>query len=158
MKKLYVSVLIMALSAGTSASQAADAVSFPEGYRQWAHVKTLTLHKGHPLENPFRGIHHVYANTGALEGLRSGHYPDGAVLVFDLFHAVTRDKATSEGKRKLVGVMRKESRHYASTGGWGFEAFAANGTSRLTKDGGQSCFGCHTSQKGTDYVFSKWRP
>jgi len=55
---------------------------------------------GHPLANPFQGIHHVYANDKALEGLKHGDYPDGAVLVFDLLDYQEKDHALTEGKRR----------------------------------------------------------
>ena len=134
-------------------------VSYPETYRSWQHVKSMVIEPGHPLENPFAGIHHVYANAKALKGLQSGNYPDGAVWVFDLLTGVHADHAFTEGKRKLVGVMERDSRKYAATGGWGFEGFAGDSkTQRLTTDGGQSCFACHQSVKNSNYVFSKLRP
>ncbi len=139
-------------------SQAGDQVDYPDGYRSWTHIKSMVLHPGHPLENPFKGIHHVYGNDKAVKGTQTGKFKDGSVLVFDLLEYQTQDKASSEGNRVLVGVMVKNSKRYSETGGWGFEGFKGNShTERLVKDGGQSCFGCHTSQKDHDYVFSHWR-
>ena len=60
-------------------------VPYPEGYRNWTHVKTMLIQPGHALANPFQGIHHVYANKSAEKGLKSGRYPNGAVLVFSFF-------------------------------------------------------------------------
>ncbi len=133
-------------------------VAFPEGYRNWLHAKSMLIQPGHALENPFQGIHHVYANGKAANGLKSGNYADGSVLVFDLLKYEEKDKTIQEGERKLVGVMYKDSVKYASTGGWGFEGFAGNSkTERLVKDGGKSCFDCHTAEKAKDYVFSELR-
>jgi hypothetical protein len=135
-----------------------DGVHFPEGYRNWLHAKSMLIQPGHALENPFQGIHHIYANGRAAEGLKTGNYSDGAVLVFDLLKYEEKDKTIQEGERKLVGVMHKDSVKYAATGGWGFEGFAGNSkTERLVKDGGKSCFECHMSQKAKDYVFSELR-
>lgn len=135
-----------------------DGVPFPEGYRNWLHAKSMLIQPGHALENPFQGIHHVYANGKAAKGLKSGKYDDGSVLVFDLLKYEEKDKTIQEGERKLVGVMHKDSTKYASTGGWGFEGFAGNSkTERLVNDSGKSCFGCHEPQKGKDYVFSGLR-
>jgi hypothetical protein len=135
-----------------------DGVPYPEGYRNWLHTKSMLIQPGHPLENPFQGIHHIYANGKAASGLKTGNYKDGSVLVFDLLKYEEKDKTIQEGERKLVGVMHKNSAKYASTGGWGFEGFAGSSkTERLVKDGGKSCFDCHTSEKGKDYVFSKLR-
>jgi hypothetical protein len=134
-------------------------VSYPEGYRSWQHVKSMVILPGHPLENPFGGVHHVYANSRAVEGLRTGRYPDGAVLVFDLLEAKAENHAIEEGARKLIGVMERDSRRFAGTGGWGFEGFAGDSkTERLVKDGGQSCFQCHQGAAATSYVFSALRP
>ncbi len=140
-------------------SWAGAPVPYPEGYRAWTHVKSMVIEPGHPLANPFQGIHHVYANAKALAGLKTGRYADGAVLVFDLLHYQDKGHALTEGQRKLVGVMVRDRQRYAATGGWGFEGFAGNShTQRLTSDGGRACFECHRSAKASGYVFSHWRP
>jgi hypothetical protein len=147
-----------ALLAAAACSVAAEPVAYPEGYRDWRHVKSMVILPGHPLENPFAGIHHIYANPAAAAGLRSGDYADGAVLVFDLLEADTGGSAIQEGTRKLVGVMWRDQDGYAATGGWGFEGFAGASTDeRLTKDGGQSCFDCHRAQERHGYVFTQPR-
>lgn len=137
---------------------ASGEVPYPDNYRQWQHVKSMLIQPGHPLENPFQGIHHVYANENAVKGLETGQYADGSVLAFDLLEYVEKDNTIQEGKRKLLGVMHKDSAKYSKTGGWGFEGFAGDSnTERLTDDGGQSCYGCHIPQKESDFVFSKFR-
>jgi len=157
--KLNILCLILSLTIlAAGSSYAGGSVDYPDGYRTWTHIKTMVLHQGHPLENPFMGIHHVYGNDQGVKGTQTGQFDDGAILVFDLFKYITQDNASTEGDRVLVGVMVKDSTKYPSTGGWGFEGFKGNSHSqRLVSDGGQSCFACHTSQKETDYVFSSWR-
>jgi hypothetical protein len=136
----------------------ADPVPYPEGYRQWTHVKSMVLQEGHPLFEAFGGIHHIYANPKALSAYRKGSpFPDGSIIVFDLLEAKTENNAIVEGARKVVGVMVKDRRRYASTGGWGFEAFRGDTRERLVQDM-NACFGCHMSAKDTDYVFSRYRP
>jgi len=133
-------------------------VAYPEGYRDWTHLKSMVIQKGHPLENPFQGIHHIYANPKAEKGLKSGKFANGSVLVFDLLQAKDAGSALVEGPRKLVGVMVKDKKRYGSTGGWGFEGFGGDSsTKRLVNDGGVGCYQCHTSQKGKDFVFSTYR-
>ncbi len=133
-------------------------VDYPEGYRQWAHIKSMLIEPGHPLENPFQGLHHVYGNQKALKGFKNGSFPDGSVLVFDLLHYKQSDRTIQEGERKLIGVMQKDQKAYPATGGWGFEAFAENTKNqRIVKDGGKGCFSCHASQKEQDFVFSRLR-
>jgi hypothetical protein len=151
----------LAASTVAGLALAADAgVPYPTGYREWVHVKSMVIQEGHPLHGSFGGIHHLYANRQALEGYRSGRFPDGAVIVFDLLDAVSADNAITEGKRKVVGVMYRDARKYAATGGWGFEGFA--GDSRTERAVGanaaSACFECHTARRAEDFVFSAWRP
>lgn len=146
------------LAGGAAWSADKPAPRYPEGYRSWQHVKSMVLLPGHALADPFAGIHHVYANAKAMQGLRSGRYPDGAVLVFDLLEGGVKDNAVAEGPRKLIGVMQRDRKRYAATGGWGFEGFAGDSkTQRLVKDGGQGCFSCHAGQDKTGHVFTQWR-
>jgi len=155
-KKIVFAVSI--LMSSSAISYADEKVPYPKDYRNWSHVKSMLIEPGHALANPFQGIHHIYANEKAITGLKKGTYSDGAILVFDLLDYKHKDKVITENSRKLVGVMHKDSKKYLKTGGWGFEGFAENSqTSRLTKDGGVSCFGCHAPQKENDYVFSKYR-
>jgi hypothetical protein len=149
----------LALSAAAGAL-AADAVPYPDGYRNWTHVKSMVINPGHALYDAFGGIHHIYANGKAMAGYKSGKFADGAVIVFDLLEAKSADNAVTEGARKVVGVMVKDAKKYAATGGWGFEGF--KGDSRTERAVGanaaKACFECHVAQKTADYVFSKYRP
>jgi Cytochrome P460 len=139
------------------------AVAYPAGYRQWTHVKSMIIQPGHALAGSFGGIHHLYANPAAMRGYRSGKFPDGAVIVFDLLDAKSADNTVQEGARKVVGVMVKNSRRYAATGGWGYEGFKGDSkTERAvganTAAATTACYQCHTAQKDKDFVFSTWRP
>lgn len=135
-----------------------DKLPYPNDYRDWTHVKSMLIKPGHPLENPFHGIHHIYANKKAMQGLKNGKYPNGSIFVFDLLKYTEKDNTIQESERKLLGVMHKNADKYTKTGGWGFEGFAGNSkTKRLTNDGGASCFACHAPQKNDDYIFSRYR-
>ncbi len=145
------------LALGLAAAQSTGEVPYPEGYRGWHHVKSMLIEEGHPLFAAFGGIHHLYANDAALEGYRSGRFPDGAVIVFDLLEAVADGNAVVEGERKAIGVMHRDARAYSQTGGWGFELFAG-GRSGEHAGQGAACFACHEAQAGPDFVFSEYRP
>ena len=158
MRQLVQLTLLAVSLTVSSISLADDLIDYPDGYRLWSHVKSMTIHEGHPLQDPFLGIHHVYANRRALEGLKTGRYEDGSVFVFDLLASNTVDKTSVEGERVLIAVRVKDSQRFPKTNGWGYEAWAGNDRAkRLVKDGGASCHGCHTQQKDRDYVFSQWR-
>ena len=140
---------------------AADAapVPYPQGYRQWTHVKSMTINEGHALYGAFGGIHHLYANSKAEQGYKTGQFPNGAVIVFDLLEAKAVDNTVQEGARKVVGVMHKDSRKYADTGGWGFEGFKGDSKTEraVGKNAAAACFQCHTAQKDHGFVFSSFR-
>jgi len=151
---IFAGIAVFSLTAWAQSNK----ISYPEGYRQWTHVKSMVIQKGHPLENPFQGIHHIYANPKAEKGLNTGNYKNGSVLVFDLLKAEDAGSALAEGPRKLVGVMVKDKKRFAATGGWGFEGFGGDSsTKRLVNDGGVGCYQCHTSQEKKDFVFSTYR-
>ncbi|MEJ5262343.1 MAG: cytochrome P460 family protein [Ignavibacterium sp.] len=159
-QKFYLSGLLSVLivSVAILFGFSKDEVKYPDGYRNWTHVKTLILEKGHPLYEAFGGIHHIYANKTALEGYKAGNkFKDGSVIVFDLLETVTGGNAIAEGYRKVVGVMEKNSKKYKDTGGWGFEGFKGDTRERVVKNMYGECFSCHLSEKDNDYVFSKYR-
>lgn len=132
-------------------------VAYPEGYREWTHVKTMVIQQGHPLFDAFGGIHHIYANEQALEGYKSGKsFPEGSIIVFDLLEAPASNGAVTEGPRKVVAVMHRAAR-FGATGGWGFEAFKGDSRDRVVKDAAKECFACHKADAPGDFVFSTWR-
>lgn len=135
-------------------------VAYPENYREWMHVKSMVIEPGHALHATFGGIHHLYANGKAIEGYRTGKWPDGAVITFDLLEAVSADYAVTEGKRKVLGVMHRDAQKFASTGGWGFEGFLGDSKSQraVGSNAATACFACHQARKPQQYVFSALRP
>lgn len=136
------------------------AVPYPEGYREWTHVKSQIIGPESPIYKKFGGIHHTYANPKAIEGLKTGKYQDGAVFVFDQLELHVKDRGvTAEGPRRFIDVMYKDAAKFPKTGGWGFEEFNADSKTErlLTADSAARCFTCHASQKERDYVFSTFR-
>lgn len=135
-------------------------VPYPEGYRDWHHVKSMLINQGHPLYDAFGGIHHIYANEKAMKGYRTGEFVNGSVIVFDLLEAKPGDNAVQEGSRKVVGVMHKDTRNFAATGGWGFEGFKGDSKNErvVGANAASACFECHAPQKDGGYVFSRLRP
>lgn len=157
MKRIFAMLTFTALALPAVAAD--PQVAYPAGYRNWHHVKSMVIDKGHPLYESFGGIHHLYANPKAVAGYKAGKFPDGAVIVFDLLEAKAADNAVTEGTRKVVGVMHKDAKKYAATGGWGFEGFGGGDkANRVVRDkAADACFACHAPQKDHDYVFSRLR-
>lgn len=154
-------LVALALLAGASPALSADVpqVPYPDGYRNWRHVKSMVIQAGHPLHESFGGIHHLYANAKALEGYRTGTFPDGSVIVFDLLEAPAADDAITEGTRKVAGVMHKDAKKYPATGGWGYEGFAGGDRDRrvVGENAASACHACHVARRDHDFVFSSTR-
>lgn len=150
--------LAAAFVLATPIVHAADAIPYPEDYRDWTHVKSMVILPGHPLADPFQGIHHIYANESALQGYKTGTWPDGATMVFDLLAYTEDGGALQEGNRKLAGVMLRDSTRFKETGGWGYEGFAGDSRDkRLVTDMMAQCHGCHAGTEKTGFVFSAYR-
>jgi hypothetical protein len=158
MRQLLVLAAALSMSVPTFAADT-EPVPYPQGYRQWTHVKSMTIHQGHPLYDAFGGVHHLYANKKAEQGYRSGKFADGSVITFDLLEAISADNTVQEGARKVLGVMHKDARRYKDTGGWGFEGFKGDSkTDRAVgMNAASACFQCHTAQSTNDFVFSTFR-
>jgi hypothetical protein len=109
-----------------------------------------------------RGIFHFYANEKALEGYRTGKFPEGSVIADELLE--TREVPNVAGvsiecPRRGVGVMVKDSERYAASGGWGYESFKGDSQidGRLSPKEAKACFTCHLSRKDHDFVFTHYQ-
>lgn len=159
-KRTTMIALLLGLCVGPLVAADADPadVEFPQGYRDWKHVKSMVINPGHPLYEAVGGIHSIYGNPEAVAGYQSGKkFPDGSVIVFDLFQAVDQDNAIAEGERKAVIVMEKRGGKFTTTDGWGYQVFDASGNATLDAKAATECHACHTQMKQEDFVFSAWR-
>lgn len=157
--------LVAAAAIAASAMTSADAVDpspvpYPAGYRDWHHVKSMIINPGHGLYDAFGGVHHLYANKAAMQGYKTGKWPDGSMIVFDLLEAKSADNAVTEGNRKVVGVMHRNAKKYSGTGGWGYEGFKGDSKTEraVGNNAATACHQCHITQKDSGYIFSKLRP
>jgi len=109
-------------------------------------------------------MHVVYASPGTMAGYRKdGHFPDGTVLVKEVFKATTRDMTTGtvSSAGTLAGwfVMVKDNvgrfpgnKRWGE--GWGWSWFDATDPAKTTsKDFRTDCLGCHIPAKTTDWIY-----
>ena len=69
------------------------------------------------------------------------------------------DGSYVEGARKGLAVMMKDSKKYASTGGWGFQFWEGGDPKKpQVTDAAKQCFACHQPKKDLDYVYSTYIP
>ena len=157
-------ITLLFLAIGAVAAEL-PSVPYPEGYRHWTflHASTVPANFGEfkntPCEKPCSaGIFYFYANDKAMEGLRTGTYPDGSILAEEMLEFLNDPKTNGkEGKRHTVGVMVKNDKLYAATGGWGYGDFPEGAkTNKLDSAAQTTCSQCHLARKDHGQVFSEW--
>ena len=138
----------------------ADDITPPTGYRNWFHVNTMVIDKASPLFESLGGMHNVHVNaTGEAALKKGGPYPDRTIFVTDLHDFTISDGSYVEGAFKGIAVMVKDTKKYASTGGWGFQFFAGGDAKKpVVTDAAKQCFECHQPKKDQDYVYSTYIP
>jgi hypothetical protein len=131
-------------------------VTMPEGYRQWELVAPALE------DEPLNELRAVVGNSTAIEAYRAGTlpFPDGSVLVklaWKRRQSPEFESASVPGAATTVQIMVKESKKYATTGGWGFGRFV--GGKPVDEAQHQTCFACHEARvKGRDFVFTRFAP
>jgi hypothetical protein len=142
------------------AAESADGLKLPASFRHWYHVNTMVIDKGSPFFEAMGGMHNVYINSTGETALKKGEpYPDKTVLLVDLHEFTISDGSYVGGPRKVTTIMLKDKKKFASTAGWGFQAWAGGDpTKPLVTDPTKQCFECHQAKKDQDYVYSTYIP
>jgi len=143
-------------------------IKIPEGYRDWRLISVNHLAGG-----SVKQLRAQLGNDIAIKAFRDGTrpFPDGAIIA-----ALHWTEASSDENNKVLATgfpgagldsfvpasavnvqfMVKDSKKYASTGGWGYADFT-NG-----KPGNEAlhntCHPCHQPAKDRDYVFTRYAP
>ncbi|MGH9396771.1 MAG: cytochrome P460 family protein [Terriglobia bacterium] len=111
-----------------------------------------------------KGIHIVYASPGTIATYRkTGQFPDGSVLVKEVYQTATRPMATGtvSHAQKLQGwfVMVKESTDIHPNNklwgdGWAWSWFDAGNPLKTTSTNFKTdCLSCHVPAQATDLVY-----
>jgi hypothetical protein len=140
-------VLIAAPIASVAAGPEAP---FPLGYRTWTHIKSGWIGEGGLGYPHFAGLHHIYANKNAMTGYRTGTFPTGSVVVFDVLATKAGVGSLTTADRRFRDVMEKTAE------GWRFTEFNLDSHSErnvTTEAGVKECAACHAQAK-QDHVFS----
>jgi hypothetical protein len=151
-------------------------IRIPSGYRDWTVISVATVGGA---QNDLRV---KLGNSIAVKAYREGKspFPDGAIiarLAYQRTASEENNRAIRPVAEKILGkegadrieaesfvagpatnvqFMVKDSKRYASTGGWGFAQFT-NGK----PDGEElhkTCFACHAPAKDRDFVFTRYSP
>ena len=152
-------VLLLLSTVGTLASAQHPAVAYPEGYRNWTHVKSALISPSHRNYSVNGGFQHIYANAEAMTGYRTRSFPEGSIIVFDWLEMRDNNGSFEESARRQIDVMVKDSERFSATGGWGFQRFVKDSKTELAAaPAPQQCFTCHNNLKKDGLVLSSYRP
>jgi hypothetical protein len=143
-------------------------VTIPAGYRDWHLIAVAQL-----AGNNLKQLRAQLGNDIAIKAFREGKlpFPDGAMIAALHWNEVSSDannkvlatgfpgagfQSSLAGSAQNVQFMVKDSKKYASTGGWGFADFKDGkpGDEALHK----TCFGCHQPVADRDFVFTRYAP
>jgi cytochrome P460 len=156
-------VVHMAHASGRSDGQADPVfgLTIPPGYRDWKLISVA--HE----EGNLNDLRALLGNDVAIKTYREGKlpFPDGTIiarLAWSYLPSVENNKVFGRAQSFVPGAatnvqfMVKDSKKYATTGGWGFAQF---------KDGKpadaallKTCFPCHDPVKARDFVFTRYAP
>jgi hypothetical protein len=161
-------VASMSRASGAPASGRADdeavpifGIKIPSGYRDWRLISVA--HE----EGNLHSFGAILGNDIAIKAYREGKlpYPDGTIIAalhYGHVPSEENDKVFGNPQSFVPGAptnvqfMVKDSKKYASTGGWGFAHFNKDG-----KPGDEAllktCAPCH-AKASRDFVFTRYAP
>lgn len=152
-----------ALAFGDADGEAAPifGIKIPPGYRDWS-VISVAHEAGN--NNDLRA---VLGNDLAVKAYREGKlpFPDGAIiarLAWSYVPSEENDKVFGRAQSFVAGapvnlqLSVKDSRKYASTGGWGYAQFKAG--KPADEAAHETCAPCHQPAKAHDFVYTHYAP
>ena len=161
-----VSVVTAQAPTSQPADEAAAAIAgdrLPPGYRDWRLISVARE------EGDLDDIRAILGNDAAIKAYRQGTrpFPDGTIiarLAWSYDSSEENNKTFGRRQSFVAGhpkngaqFMVKDSKRYASTGGWRYAQFD-DGKPLLDAATLQSCFQCHQAFKEHDYVFTRYAP
>ncbi len=144
-------------------------ISLPKDFRNWFFLGTWGVATDEEGQVGSKGFHNVYSQQETVIAFRkTGKFPDGAVLVKELFKAKTDPMTTgeisyaSETEGWFVMIKDMEGRFKGNKlwgRGWGWSLFKADDpTKPVTKDFETDCLPCHVPARKDDWVYVRGYP
>ena len=161
-------VFIMVVSADPGSGRADEeaapifGVTIPSGYRDWRLISVA--HE----EGDLNDLRAILGNDVAIKAYREGKlpFPDGTIIARLAWNYVPLEESekafgrlqsfVAGAPKNGVQFMVKDSKEYASTGGWGFAQF--NDGKPADESAHKTCFPCHATVRARDFVFNRYSP
>jgi len=136
--------------------------TIPSGYRDW---KLISVARE---EGALDDVRAILGNDIAVKAYREGRlpFPEGAIIAriaWSYDASEENNKTFGRAQSFVAGApkngvqfMVKDSKKYASTGGWGYAHF--NDGKPADTGFMQSCYPCHQLVKSRDAIFTRYAP
>ena len=154
---------VVSLRTGAANAQAAPVfvTKIPPGYRDWRVISVA--HE----EGNLHSFAAILGNDVAIKAYRDRTlpFPDGTIIAALHYRHVPSEENNKvfgqsqsfvAGPPTNVQFMVKDSKKYASTGGWGFAHF--NDGKPADEAVLKTCFPCHQRNQDRDLVFTRYAP
>ena len=145
---------VLSVSSVTVLAQSYDSAKPVHGeYQNWRLV-SISYREDNKTLRAILGNHK--AITAARKG-KTLPWTDGAILAKIIWKESKHKnwpQAFVPGEFAKAEAMIKDSKKYASTGGWGFAHWQDGKLEMHDKATSETCFACHTIMKDNDYVFT----
>lgn len=108
-------------------------VEMPTDFQHGYLANSMLVTKAPNNTGLITGVHLVYVSRDGFGRLKRGgamRFPDGTIFADDVREFSLDDAVYHQGGRKFLTVMVKDSKKYASTGGWGFQAWLGGDRSK----------------------------
>jgi hypothetical protein len=130
------------------------------GYENWQNVA---------VSQTDNGLKIIAANPAMVNAYRKGvpgngkSFPEGSKIVKIEWTAKKNEESPYAVRvpdmLKSVSFIEKNSKRFASTGGWGYAQFQYDAASETFKAFGEDAgcgYSCHTAVKAKDYIFTAY--
>jgi hypothetical protein len=168
---------VLCVLSGPASAQDKNSVKVPgglgfaefKGYEQW---EFISFSQGGPVAAAILGNPAMIAAYKAGIPANGKPVPDGAKMA--KIHWTTKQSTTAPAPTTVPGTLHdvdfmvKDSKRFASSGGWGYAAFKwdektgkfspATTADQPPQGNDATCgFGCHSIVKNRDYVFTEYQ-
>ena len=135
----------------------------PKNYREWVFLSSglgMTYSKGSPNNNPM--FTNVFVAPEAYHAfLQTGQWPDGTILMMDMYTSGTEGSINKGGHYQLenMGGFEAHVKDASRPGDtWKFYGFEAKDEAAAARPNGNDCTQCHVKNGGVEATFVQFYP
>ncbi len=162
MKKYFLTLAITMIAGGLSFTNNSFAekklTKDPKAITKNEYLDWRLISISHRDDN--KTLRAILGNDIAIKATRKGKvesWPDGSIIA----KIIWKERSHPNWVAAIIPknfvkaeAMVKDSKKYASTGGWGFGKWVDGQLKMHSEKTTKTCFGCHSPMKANDYVYT----